>query len=85
MLKKLDGERRIVIAKESLERLVGEAMAEQLPVALRTFGGKGGKARSVCQTRLAVPLRPLVRADMLSADREGSRPCPAPRRPSVPR
>jgi hypothetical protein len=66
MLKKLGGERRIVIARDSLERLVGEAMAEQLPVALRTFGGKSGKARSVCQTRLAVPLRPLVRADMLS-------------------
>ncbi|MFV2062479.1 MAG: VWA domain-containing protein [Chloroflexota bacterium] len=65
MLKKLAGERRIDIARDSLRSLIGEALADDVPVALRTFGGKGKKKAARCQTRLTLPLQPLVRQDML--------------------
>ncbi|MFV2065174.1 MAG: hypothetical protein ACC726_16915, partial [Chloroflexota bacterium] len=65
MLDKLGGKRRIDIARESLRSLVGEALAEDVPVALRTFGGKGKKKAARCQTRLSSSLAPLDRADML--------------------
>ncbi|MFI5293327.1 MAG: VWA domain-containing protein, partial [Candidatus Limnocylindrales bacterium] len=64
MLERLGGERRIDIAKASLRRLVDEALTDQLPIAMRTFGGKGKGAKARCGTRLTLPLQPLDRAAM---------------------
>jgi Mg-chelatase subunit ChlD len=64
MRKFLAGERRIEIAKASLDRLVEEALPEGVPIALRTFGGKGKSKLARCGTRLMQPLAPLDRAAM---------------------
>ena len=58
MRKKLDGERRIDIARASLRRLVSDTLEDGVPVAIRTFGGGKGKAAR-CRTRLSLPLAPL--------------------------
>jgi hypothetical protein len=65
MLERIGGQRRIDVAKRSLERLVTEALDEGVPVSLRTFGGRGRGRAARCQTRLPVPLAPLDRAAML--------------------
>jgi len=65
MRKGLDGKRRIDIAKSALRQLVGDGLAEGVPVALRTFGGRGSNKASRCETRLAQPLEPLDRAAAL--------------------
>ena len=65
MRKKLAGERRIDVAREALVRLVNDTLPEGVPVALRTFGGKGSGKKARCRTRLTVPLVPLEAAPML--------------------
>lgn len=56
MLKRLDGERRIAIAKRVLGDLVRESLPASVPFALRVFGqGEPGS----CDTNLQVPLAPL--------------------------
>lgn len=40
----------------------GEALAEGVPVAMRTFGGRGTAKKARCDTHLALPLGPLDRA-----------------------
>jgi hypothetical protein len=83
MLERLGGERRIDVAKASLRRLVDEALTDQLPIAMRTFGGKGKGARARCGTRLTLPLQPLDRAalrrliDSLEARRKTATPIAA--------
>ena len=59
MNKRLDGKKRIVIAKNSMKKLVNSGLAEGLPVSLRVFGGTGKKTG--CETRQIVPLGPLDR------------------------
>lgn len=61
MLKKLGKSTRIAVAKRSLRQLIEGSLPEDLPVALRTFE----PGRRSCGTRLAVPLGPLDRADMV--------------------
>jgi hypothetical protein len=82
MLAKLAGERRIDIAKASLRELLGEALADDVPIALRTFGGKGKKAKARCQTRLTLPLQPLERQSMFEAIGPALTRRRRPRRPS---
>jgi len=65
MNKKLAGRPRIDIARDSLETLIGEPLADGVPVAVRVFGGKGKKNKARCQTRLVQPLQPLDRGTML--------------------
>jgi Mg-chelatase subunit ChlD len=65
MRKRIDGRRRIDIARESLEQLVGSSLADGTPVAVRTFGGTGKKAAARCKSQLIRPLGALDRADML--------------------
>lgn len=64
MLQRLDGKRRIEIAKEVLTSLAGQGLAPGTPVALRVFG-QGG--RGSCRSDLALPLAPLDRAAMTRA------------------
>jgi Ca-activated chloride channel family protein len=61
MSQKLGKSTRIAVAKRSLKQLIEGSLPEGLPVAMRTF--KAGKGS--CATRLAVPLGPLDRADLL--------------------
>ena len=56
MLKRLDGKRRINIAKEVLTKAVSEVIPAGTPVALRVFGHKKPNA---CQTDLEIKLKPL--------------------------
>jgi len=63
MRKKLEGKRRIDIAKRSLSGLVSGGLAEGVPVAMRMFGGKGKRAK--CDTRLSLPLQALERTKAL--------------------
>jgi hypothetical protein len=56
MLQRLDGKRRINIAKEVLIEAVTEHIPPGTPVALRVFGHKEPDA---CRTDLEVPLAPL--------------------------
>ncbi len=58
MLKRLDGKRRINIAKEVLINAVTEIIPESTPLALRVFGDKQANA---CRTDLAIQLNPLDR------------------------
>ena len=58
MLKRLDGKRRINIAKEVLIKAVTETIPEGTPLALRVFGDKQANA---CRTDLAIKLNPLDR------------------------
>ena len=65
MRKKLKGKRRIDIAKASLRTLISESLAEDVPVALRTFGMTGSGRAAKCGTTLDLPLTPLDRASAL--------------------
>ena len=56
MLKRLDGKRRINIAKEVLTKAVSEVIPAGTPVALRVFGHKKPNA---CHTDLEIKLKPL--------------------------
>ncbi len=56
MLKRMDGKRRIVIAKEVLKEAVNEHIPAGTPVALRVFGHKEVNS---CRTDLEIPLGPL--------------------------
>jgi len=70
MRKKIGGRRRIDIARESLEDLVGETLDEGVPVAVRTFGGKGKNPKAACRTQLSLPLQPLDRRTLLDFTRK---------------
>jgi hypothetical protein len=59
MLQKLDGQRRIDIAREALTGLIERDIAPATPVALRVFGHRQPDA---CDTALLEPLAPLDRA-----------------------
>ena len=59
MLQRLDGTRRIEIARNVLTDLVNETIPEGTLLALRVFGHRKPDA---CDTDLAVPLQPLDRA-----------------------
>lgn len=56
MLKRLNGERRINIAKHVLINAVTEIIPAKTPLALRVFGDKEANA---CRTDLAIKLKPL--------------------------
>ncbi|GMQ88024.1 MAG: hypothetical protein BMS9Abin08_1242 [Gammaproteobacteria bacterium] len=56
MLKRLDGKRRIVIAKEVLNEAVNKYIPAGTPVALRVFGHKEPNS---CRTDLEIVLKPL--------------------------
>ena len=56
MLKRLDGKRRINIAKEVLTKAVTDIIPAGTPVALRVFGHKKPNA---CETDLEIKLQPL--------------------------
>ena len=56
MLKRMDGKRRIVIAKEVLTETVNELIPAGTPVALRVFGHKEPGS---CRTDLEIALKPL--------------------------
>ena len=56
MLKRMDGKRRIVIAKEVLSEAVNEHIPAGTPVALRVFGHKEPNS---CRTDLEIALKPL--------------------------
>ena len=56
MLKRLDGERRIDIAKQVLGEAVAELIPAGTPMALRVFGHREPNA---CRTDLEIPLAPL--------------------------
>ena len=56
MLKRLNGNRRINIAKDVLKNTVTEVIPQGTPVALRVFGDKEANA---CRTDLAIKLQPL--------------------------
>lgn len=59
MLQRMEGERRIEIARDALTRLVGEVIPEATPFALRVFGHRETDS---CRTDLEIPLSPLNRA-----------------------
>jgi Mg-chelatase subunit ChlD len=65
MRKKLEGQRRIDVAKRSLRTLINTGLSEGVPVAMRVFGAKGSREARSCGTRLAMPLQPLKRAKAL--------------------
>jgi Mg-chelatase subunit ChlD len=63
MLQRLDGQRRIEIARTALKELVSKSLAPSMPVALRVFGhSKPGS----CETSLAMSLSPLDPASAIS-------------------
>ena len=64
MRTRLEGERRIDIAKASLRELLGETIREGTPVAIRSLGPGGRKWK--CRSRLEVPLAPLDRKEALA-------------------
>jgi hypothetical protein len=59
MLQRLDGTRRIAIARDVLPEAVNEYIAPGTPIALRVFGHPEPDA---CRTDLEIPLGPLERA-----------------------
>ncbi|MDX1625674.1 MAG: VWA domain-containing protein, partial [Wenzhouxiangellaceae bacterium] len=62
MLKRMDGQRRIEIAKQAIRRTVEETLPAGIPVALRVYGHREA---GVCRTDLEVPLAPLDKAAFL--------------------
>jgi Mg-chelatase subunit ChlD len=64
MLKRLDGKRRMAIAKEVLTEVVSKHIPPGTPVALRVFGHRQANA---CRSDLEVALKPLNSASMLKA------------------
>lgn len=65
MSERLGRKRRIDVAVASLTRLVRDVLPEGVPVALRTFGGRGTSKAARCQTTLSLPLGPLDRSAAL--------------------
>lgn len=61
MLQRLDGRRRIELAREALDKLVAGGLPDGAQVALRVFGHRKPDA---CDTELLRPLAPLERAAM---------------------
>ncbi len=59
MLQRLEGRRRIEIARDVLSDLVSQTIPEGTPLALRVFGHKTPDA---CDTDLEIPVQPLDRA-----------------------
>lgn len=59
MLQRQGSERRIDIAKRTLQQLVSDTLPEGTPFALRVFGHREANS---CRTDLEIPLAPLVRA-----------------------
>jgi hypothetical protein len=59
MLQRIDGVRRIELAKTALNRLVGEIVPPSTPFALRVFGHREVGS---CRTDLEIPLAPLASA-----------------------
>lgn len=64
MLQRLDGERRIAIARETLKALVGETIPAGTGFALRVFGHREADS---CRTDLEISLGPLEPAAALAA------------------
>jgi len=62
MLKRIDGERRIDIAKAAIRRPVEESLPEGVPMALRVYGHKEAGS---CRTDLEIPLGPLDKTGFL--------------------
>lgn len=56
MLKKLDGKRRIDVAKQAILSLINNSLTEQDQFMLRVFGHKEANS---CRTDLEIPLQPL--------------------------
>ncbi|MEM1081401.1 MAG: VWA domain-containing protein, partial [Pseudomonadota bacterium] len=63
MLKRMDGQRRIDIAKAAIERSVEQTLPEGLPLALRVYGHREAGS---CRTDLEIPLTPLDKSAFLS-------------------
>lgn len=63
MLKRMDGNRRIDVAKAAIRRTVEQVLPEQVPLALRVYGHREAGA---CRTDLEIPLAPLNKADFLT-------------------
>jgi hypothetical protein len=63
MLQRIDGVRRIELAKTALERLVGGIVPASTPFALRVFGHREAGS---CRTDLEIPLAPLAAATATS-------------------
>ncbi|MEJ8566393.1 vWA domain-containing protein [Elongatibacter sediminis] len=59
MLQRQNGERRITIAKRTLDGLISETLPAGTPLALRVFGHREADS---CRTDLEIPLKPLDRA-----------------------
>jgi len=59
MLQRIDGVRRIELAKDALDLLVGEIVPAGTPFALRVFGHREAGS---CRTDLEIPLAPLASA-----------------------
>lgn len=66
MLRRVAGIRQIDIAKESLSILVRDALAEGLPIALRTFGTDAKGRGAACRSSLTAALAPLDRQKTLA-------------------
>lgn len=56
MLKRMDGTRRIAIAKEVIRQTVRETLPDGIPLALRVYGHREAGS---CRTDLEIPLAPL--------------------------
>ena len=56
MLQRIDGERRIDIAKDALSALIGHVVPAGTPFALRVFGNREAES---CRTDLEIPVAPL--------------------------
>ncbi len=63
MLKRMDGTRRINIAKDAIRRTVEETLPEGIPLALRVYGHREAGS---CRTDLEIPLAPLDRNAFLA-------------------
>ena len=56
MLKRIDGQRRIEIARNAIHQAVEQTLPEGLPLALRVYGHREAGS---CRTDLEIPLAPL--------------------------
>lgn len=63
MLQRMEGRRRIEIAREALLQLTDEVLPENTPFALRVFGHR---EKDSCRTDLEIPLGPLNRSAVRS-------------------
>ncbi len=63
MLKRMNGTRRIEIAKAAIRDTVNETLPDGIPLALRVYGHREAGS---CRTDLEVPLAPLDKAAFLS-------------------